>query len=96
MLGDKAVDAPAPEVIGLLALGHVAADDDLLARFLSLSGLDAGALRAGAGDPVVLAALVDFLGAHEADLVACAAAIGVTPAALAAAGPALLRPSAGK
>ncbi len=94
MQGPKVVNAPEPAVIGLLALGVVAGDDDLLERFLGLSGLDAGALRAGADDPVLLAALIDFLAANESDLVACAEAIGVTPAALVAAGPALLRPAA--
>lgn len=81
-------DAP---VLALQALAHVAGDDDLLPRFLALSGLDAATLRARAQDPQLLAALIAFLAARESDLVACAGAIGVPPAALAAAGPLLLR-----
>jgi hypothetical protein len=79
----------APAVLALLALAHVAGDSDLGPRFLALSGLDADTLRAGAGDPVLLAALIDFLSARETDLVATAAAIGATPGRLAAAGAAL-------
>lgn len=78
-----------PAVIGLMALAHVAGDADLGPRFLALSGLDVATLRTRAGDPVVLAAVVDFLTGREADLVACAEAIGVKPAALVAAGAAL-------
>jgi hypothetical protein len=78
-----------PAVLALLALAHVAGDTDLGPRFLAMSGLDAAALRAGADDPALLAALIDFLSAREADLVATADAIGARPARLAAAGAAL-------
>lgn len=88
---DKMVNEATPLVTGLQALGHVAGDADLGPRFLALSGLDADGLRAGAGDPALLAAVIDFLGGREADLVACADAIGATPAALVAAGAALAR-----
>ncbi len=85
----KINNAAAPELIGLQALAHVAGDPDLGPRFLALSGIDVETLRARAGDPVVLAAVIDFLTGREADLVACADAIGVTPQALAHAGAAL-------
>jgi hypothetical protein len=87
-LNDRKINA-APAVIGLQALAHVAGDPDLGPRFLALSGIDVETLRARAGDPVVLAAVIDFLTGREADLVACAEAIGVKPQALAAAGAAL-------
>nr|WP_235538742.1 DUF3572 family protein [Sphingomonas sp. Root710] len=48
-------------------------------RLLDLTGLTPDALRAGAGDAHVLGALLDFLAAHEPDLIACAEAIGVSP-----------------
>ena len=83
---NKVNTAPAPAIIALQALGHVAGDADLGPRFLALSGLDADGLRAGAGDPAVLAALVDFLAQREADLVSTADAIGVKPEALVRAG----------
>lgn len=87
VLHEKTVNAaPAPAIIALQALAHVAGDADLGPRFLALSGLDAAGLRAGAGDPAVLAALIDFLAQREADLVATADAIGVKPEALVRAG----------
>jgi hypothetical protein len=90
VLRDKNVNiTAAPEVIGLQALAHVAADPDLGPRFLGLSGLDAAALRAAADDPAVLAAVIDFLAASEPDLVACATALALSPAALVDAGRAL-------
>lgn len=76
-------------IIGLQALAHVAGDTDLGPRFLALSGLDAASLRAGAGDPAVLAAVIDFLQARESDLVACADALSIKPEALVRAGTAL-------
>ena len=54
-------------------------------RLLSLTGLTAGELRAGLGDPAMLGAVLEFLCAHEPDLVAAAQALNVTPAQLAAA-----------
>ena len=75
--------------LALFALAHIAGDETLGPRFLALSGMDAAELRARAGDPDVLAAVVAFLAANEADLIECAAAIGVTPEALAAVATAL-------
>jgi hypothetical protein len=42
-------------------------------------------LRAGLGDAAMLGAVLDFLCAHEPDLLAAAEALGVEPQALAAA-----------
>jgi len=42
-------------------------------------------LRGSIGEPGTLAAVLDFLCAHEPDLMAASEALGVTPAALAAA-----------
>lgn len=74
-----------PSALALSALAWTMADGDRAERLLALTGLDAGALRARIGDPAVLAATLGFLEAHEPDLVACAEAIGATPAALVAA-----------
>ncbi len=90
MLHDKRPKTPpAPAILALQALAHVAGDPDLGPRFLALSGLDAAGLRANAGDPALLAALIDFLQAREADLVACADAIDTSPDSLVRAGAAL-------
>jgi hypothetical protein len=43
-------------------------------RFLDLTGLDPDALRAAIGEPATHRAVLDFLCAHEPDLVAAAEA----------------------
>ena len=40
-------------------------------------------LREGVGDPAVLGAVMDFLSAHEPDLIGAAEALGVAPEVLA-------------
>ena len=75
-----------PLVLGLLLLGHVVADTDLGPRFLGLTGMTADDLRDRAADPGVLAALIDFLAANDADLIAAADALAVPPSAIIAAG----------
>ena len=82
MLRDKPSSAD-PAVLALQALAHVAGDEDMGPRFLALTGMDADALRANAGKPTTLMALLDYLMANEHDLVATAEAIGVKPEALA-------------
>ena len=77
--------APDPEALALLALAYIAGDSDLLERFLALSGLDLEGLRARAQDPTLLGAILDFLLAHEPDLMAFAADSQVPPASIAAA-----------
>ncbi|SMF61508.1 DUF3572 family protein [Allosphingosinicella indica] len=73
------------ETVALGALGWTLADDARAERLLALTGLDAGELRARIGEPALLAAVLAFLEAHEPDLIACADAIGRSPADLAAA-----------
>ena len=71
--------------IALHALGWTLADDGRARRLLDLTGLTVDDLRAGAGDPATLAAVLTFLASYEPDLIACAEAIGQTPARLIAA-----------
>ena len=61
------------------------ADDDHAERLLALTGLAPDDLRARLGEAGVQVAVLDFLCAHERDLVACALALGVEPQALVAA-----------
>jgi hypothetical protein len=68
--------------LGLQALVWVVSDGDRADRLLSMTGLDAGELRARASDPALLAAVLGFVEAHEPDLVACAAALDLPPPAL--------------
>ncbi len=72
-------------VLALRALAHVAGDDDLGPRLLAVTGLDPAELRARAADPVVLAAVLEFLTSHEPSLIAVADALDVRPERLAAA-----------
>lgn len=60
-------------------------------RLLSLTGLTPDALRAGLDDAAVLGAVLDFLAAHEPDLIAAADALGVMPGELTAAAERLAR-----
>lgn len=53
-------------------------------RFLALTGLTPDELRSGLGDPAVQGAVLEFLCGHEADLIAAAEALGLSPAELAA------------
>lgn len=69
-------------VTGLAALAWTLANPARARRLLDLTGLTPEALREGAGDPRILAALLDFLAGHEPDLVACAEAIGIGPSEL--------------
>ena len=69
-------------VTSLKALVWTLEDPTRAHRLLALTGLTPEALRAGAGDRHILAALLDFLAGHEPDLVACADAIGVGPSDL--------------
>lgn len=71
--------------MALGALGWLLGDDDRAARLLALTGLTPEALREGLGDPATLAAVMDFLCAHEPDLLAAADALAVSPQVLVAA-----------
>jgi len=80
-----------PAALALSALGWVLGDERRAERLLALTGLTPDGLRGGLGEPAVLAAVLDFLAAHEPDLVAAAEALGVTPEELAGAGEKLKR-----
>ena len=72
-----------PEMLALRALAHVVGDERLGPRLLATTGLTVEMLRASAGSADTLAAVLDFLLAHEADLVTVAAALDVAPDSLA-------------
>jgi adenine/guanine phosphoribosyltransferase-like PRPP-binding protein len=62
----------------------VLSDTPRAERFLALTGLSPETLRAAIGEPATHRAVLEFLCAHEPDLVAAAGALGLTPGALAA------------
>ncbi len=90
MLRDSTPDLD-PQAIALAALGWLLADDDRASRLLDVTGLTPDTLRQGIADPALLIAVIEYLGTHEPDLIACAEAIGVTPDQLIAARLELMR-----
>lgn len=78
----RSADRNGAAAAALTALAWTLADDSRAQRLLDLTGLTPEGLRAGASDAGVLAAVLDFLAAHEPDLVACAEATGFTPSNL--------------
>jgi hypothetical protein len=74
----------AAEAMALAAMAATLSDERRAQRFLDLTGLDVGELRARAlaGDRGLLAATISFLENHDPDLMAVAEAIGATPASL--------------
>ena len=82
MAGATPTDAQA---LALLALATAVSDERRARRFLDLTGIGTDELRARAADPVLLAALIRFLEAHEPDLVAVAESMDVQPERLVAA-----------
>jgi hypothetical protein len=73
------------EAIAIRALGFVAADPELLPRFLDLTGIEAAQIRRAAGEPGFLAGVLQFIVAHEPTLTRFSEETGTpAPAALAA------------
>ncbi|MFM9852542.1 MAG: DUF3572 domain-containing protein [Sphingomonadaceae bacterium] len=70
------------EILALSALAWTLGEPARAERLIALTGLDPGDLRARVGDADVLDAVLGFLEAHEPDLIACAAALGIKPEAL--------------
>ena len=56
----------AAQTLALKALAHLAGDGENLLRFLKVSGLEPDDLKQRAGDPELLAAVIDFLLTDEA------------------------------
>lgn len=79
----------AAETVALKALAWLAGDDDLLPVFMGASGVTEGDLRAGAGDPAFLGAVLDFLLMDDAWVIRACDATGIAYADLAAARAAL-------
>ena len=74
-----------PDDIGIAAIEFLGQHEDLLNRFLDLSGLDIGQLRSEGAKPSFFVALLDFFLANESDLLELARAAGVDPRSIGAA-----------
>jgi hypothetical protein len=82
------------ESVAIRALGYLAGDDSLMERFLALTGIGPGDVRAAAAEPGFLAAVLDHVASEESLLLAFAANAGIAPGAVAAARAALAGPGA--
>ncbi|MDM7969517.1 MAG: DUF3572 domain-containing protein [Paracoccaceae bacterium] len=58
------------ETLAIQALGWMAGNDEVLGQFMGASGASIDDLRAGAGDPAFLGALLDFLMLEDAWVIA--------------------------
>jgi hypothetical protein len=58
------------ETVAIQALGWMAGNDEVLGQFMGASGASIDDLRAGAGDPAFLGALLDFLMLEDAWVIA--------------------------
>jgi hypothetical protein len=78
-MADKRAKA---EEIAVSALGFIAADAELLSRFLALTGIEPQAIRAAASEPGFLAGVLHFIAAHEPTLLDFAEDAGLKPEAV--------------
>jgi hypothetical protein len=77
--------------MALRALAWALSDDRRARRFLDLTGLTPEVLRSGIARREIQLSVLDFLCAHEPDLVAAAESLAIEPAAIAAARESLAR-----
>jgi hypothetical protein len=68
------------EAMAIRALGFVAADPELLPRFLAITGIEASAIRLAAREPGFLAGVLHFVMAHEPTLLRFCEETGTPPA----------------
>lgn len=90
------LDFDAAEGIGLRALGFLAGDPARLGRFLALTGIGPDDLRAEAGSPPMLAAVLAHLLDDESLLLAFTSMNGLEPERIAPAHDLLLHPTGGR
>ena len=65
--------------LALAALGWILQESERAERYLSLTGLDPNALRAGLNDPAILGSALEFLANYEPDLIRASEALAVSP-----------------
>ena len=79
MMASRPLAREDAEQIAVAALGFIATDGALLPRFLAITGIEAGAIRAAAEEPGFLAGVLHFVAAHEPTLLAFSAHAGIDP-----------------
>jgi hypothetical protein len=65
--------------LAIVALGYIASDTVQLSRFLALTGIDPGSIRAAAEEPGFLAGVLAYISGNERTLIAFAAHASVAP-----------------
>jgi hypothetical protein len=70
------------ETIAVKALGFVAADPELLPRFLAITGIEVHSIRRAASEPGFLAGVLQFILAHEPTLMRFSEETGTPPASV--------------
>lgn len=73
------MNADQAELIAIQALGHIAAEEDLLFAFVDLTGLSPNDLRARAGEPEILGGILDFILMDDQRLIAFCEAASLRP-----------------
>lgn len=73
------------ETLAARAFSYLAADEDLLPRFLAETGLSGAEIRSASSEPGFLAGVLEFLLQDESTLLAFAAADGMKPETIVAA-----------
>jgi hypothetical protein len=76
---NRQINSDQAESIALQALAFLASDDELLPRFLALTGIEASAIRKAAAEPGFLAGVLAFFMAHEPSLLKLAEATSLKP-----------------
>ena len=75
----KSLDRQAAEDIAVKALTLLTRDPERLARFLAITGLGPGTIRAAAGSPGFLRAVLDHVAGNEDLLINLASEMGISP-----------------
>lgn len=75
----RPVDIDSAATLGLSALTFLAEDESRLERFLAVTGMEPGELRANAARPSFLAAVLEYLLQDEPLLLVFAASKGIEP-----------------
>ena len=79
------MDREHAEDIAIKALGFIASSEELLPRFLSISGIEASQIREAAAAPGFLAGVLQFVLAHEPTLLAFCQSADISPQQVSAA-----------
>jgi hypothetical protein len=89
MKRQQSVTPEAAEVLAIQALNYIAVDAERLGRFLALTGIGPGEIRAAAREAAFLAGVLDHVAGSEALLLEFAGDAGIDPAEIAKARAAL-------